>query len=234
MSYPLSTFVTCISGIDDCTNNFTLNEDYIVSGKSCVVVLTSEKWFDVSRIITSKDNALDYFSIDTDVLSGINQIQINPYDNQPYLTGGNLYTNSTILCVYRQSVSACNVYEGIQTYIAEDWIVSPGGAMNLTIKGDSLQTLYLVNCLLSGISIDSGIVLSNLNSISFIDTSFIADTHNIMGNGINKFLFHLSCFAPNNGYFSSQNDLIWNFLNILGRNSLSTLTADKGWTVNIS
>lgn len=236
MSYPLSTFITCISGINNCTNNFTLNEDYVISGKSCVAVLTSEKWFDVTKVITPKDYELDYFSIDTDLLSGVGQVQVNPYDNQPYLTGGNFYTNCPILCVYEQTISACNVYEGITTYIAEKWLQTPGGGMNLLLKGNSLQTLYVINCVLTGINIDPTIQLSNLQTVGFINTFFITDAvNNNSGNSINKFLNHLALYGPNNGSFYSQNDLSTNLnnLNVEGRNALFTLTGSKSWYVSI-
>ena len=235
---PLSTFMYCFSGFSfagpiNCTNAFTENTDYIVSGKSCFAVLSSPNWSLVNTIFTPLCSQLSYFAI-TSALSAVGQSQTNAYGNQPYLTGGTVQTMTPIVCAYGngQTVPILTVYHGNEVFIGQDFTWSMDnyfipGFMNLNLNGSTLQNLSLTNCYLTGINMSADFNCSNLTSIGFADTLFwqgqlAPDT------GLKRFLQRLVTQGPNNGYLYALNDFA--FLDNSVITLLQTLTSTKGWT----
>ena len=152
---PLSTFMFCFSGFDfatfrpfNCTNAFTENKDYIVSGKSCFAVLTSTNWSQVDTIFTPLCSQLSYFAVPP-ALSAVTSAQSNAYGNQPYLTGGNVQTFTRVVCAYgnEQTVPILTVNNGNVVFIGIDFTWSESnnyrpGFMNLNLNGSTCR-IYL-------------------------------------------------------------------------------------------
>jgi len=230
---PLSTFMYCFSGFyTNCTHVMQQGTDYVVTGPSCFAVLTATNWNNISTIYTPLCNQLSYFAI-TSALSAVTQIQINTYSNQPFLTGGQARTTSAVVCAYGagQTVPIVSVYAGNVVYIGMDFDWSPGnhyepGFMNLNLNGDTLQSLNLLNCYLTGINMSADFNCAQLNSIGFQNTQFYQGQL-AADNGLKNFLQRLVSQGPNNGSLYALNDL--NPLDASIITLIDTLTATKGW-----
>lgn len=234
---PLSTFMYCFSGFSfagpiNCTNAFTENIDYIVSGKSCFAVLTSTNWPQVNTIFTPLCSQLSYFAV-TSALSSVTSAQSNAYGNQPYLTGGNVQTFSSIVCAYGngQTVPILTVSNGNEVFIGVDFTWSESnnfrpGFMNLNLNGSTLESLFLYNCYLTGINMSADFNCSNLNTVGFSNTKFWQG-QTAPGIGLKSFLERLVSQGPNNGSLYALND--FSPLDPSVTTVINTLTSTKGW-----
>jgi len=230
---PLSTFMFCFSGgLTNCTNAFTENKDYIVSGKSCFAVLTSTNWSAVNSIFTPLCSQLSYFAI-TSALSAVTQSQTNAYGNQPFLTGGNVQTVTPTVCAYGngQTVPIVTVSNGNRTFLGMDFTWSESnnfrpGFMNLNLNGSTLEVLSLSNCYLTGINMSADFNCSSLASIGFSNTKFFQGQL-APDAGLKRFLERLVSQGPNNGNLYALNDL--NPLDPSIITLIRTLTSTKGW-----
>ena len=238
--YPLSAFVTLLSGFPttDCTSNFIYEKDYFVQGKNAFIALSSAKWDKVSRVQTSSVSALDYISVDADYINNLNAVEFNPYNNQPFLTGGDTYNFNTgygVLCAYNYNGREFIANNNNRSIILSNCLAGNGSGY-ITLQGSNLQQLMLLNVGVSGIFISNNVYLTACNFLFFQNTFLIGGTG---GYGFEVFLSHLAQYGPNYGYIQ-VNDAGYNnvppsnmnpfrYLNTQGLTAMDALTGTKRW-----
>lgn len=164
----LSSFYTFLSGGTECTQNFVENSDYILSGSSLFINLSSNKWSNVDTVVTT--------------VCALDLLDVRPFSNivlkvsgsyQPYLSTGaffyNVGTGTGFVSCREWATRTFPVYDLTFLYFGYSSICD-----TIDIFGKYLENFVISNnSNLTGINLDPSCSLSAVNYFALVDCNNI-------------------------------------------------------------